>query len=100
MIFYPAPTSLGEKLRNVYFQLPLPEQDHQYLVYQFFDHLKMFASCCEYVNFCRLFCCMDAWYRLSETGSADSLTSLLRYWVAKSQWIVFNEPPELDVSYS
>ena len=40
MIFYPPLTSLGEKPRNVCFQLPLHEKDHQQLLYQFLDQLR------------------------------------------------------------
>ena len=98
MVFYPPLKSLGEKPRNVYSNFLCMKKTIKNFFINFSVSCKMFASCCEYVSFCRLFYCMIPDIVRAKWANSFFRNSL-RYWVAKLQWLVLNESPELNAPY-
>ena len=102
MIFYPLLTFLEGKPRKICFQHHLHEKDHQQLLCQFLDQLWnvcIWLWICKFLSIFLLFGLIIASLIIVSICSTVLLVSLLRYWVAKSQWMVFNESPESNAPY-
>ena len=99
MIFCSPLTCLGEKSQYVWFQFPLHQKTISNFFINFSTSCEMVASCCEYLKFFTNFC--TVW--MSDKGWAEwansSFRFLWKYWVAKSPWMVVNEPAERDAPY-